>query len=117
MAGAADWKIDRLANVLHSSYVSKAGRVTHVSGLDRRSNPKHQPDIFVELRQNPANVLTPEQSRWTLANGHGRCMAVTPERTLLSVGEWQLHTAVEFLAVSLPKPPCNGRFTSETAAS
>jgi hypothetical protein len=25
------------------------------------------------------------------------------------------YMAVKFLAVSLPKPPCNGRFTSETA--
>jgi hypothetical protein len=29
-----------------------------------------------------------------LASGHGRCMAVTPERTLVSVGEWPLHVAV-----------------------
>ena len=50
-------------------------------------------------------------------------MAVTPERALVSVGEWSLHMAVTFLnrftsetAVSLPKPPCGGfGFRSETA--
>jgi hypothetical protein len=26
-----------------------------------------------------------------LANGHGRYMTVTPERALVSVGEWPLH--------------------------
>jgi hypothetical protein len=30
----------------------------------------------------------------TLASGHGRYMAVTPERTLFSVGEWPLHITV-----------------------
>ena len=30
-----------------------------------------------------------------LANGHGRYMAVTPERALVSVGEWPLHIAVK----------------------
>jgi hypothetical protein len=30
----------------------------------------------------------------TLASGHGRYITVTPERTLLSVGEWPLHIAV-----------------------
>ena len=50
-----------------------------------------------------------------LASGHGRYITVTPERALVSVGEWPLHIAVTFLTVSLPKPPCNGRFTSETA--
>jgi hypothetical protein len=29
-----------------------------------------------------------------LTNGHGRYMTVTPERTLVSVGEWPLHTTV-----------------------
>ena len=29
-----------------------------------------------------------------LASGHGRCITVTPERTLVSVGEWPLHIAV-----------------------
>ena len=40
-------------------------------------------------------------------------------RYFFSVGEWPLHMAVKCLTVSLPKPPvtppCNGRFTSETA--
>jgi hypothetical protein len=30
----------------------------------------------------------------TLASGHGRYITVTPERTLLSGGEWPLHIAV-----------------------
>ena len=51
-----------------------------------------------------------------LANGHGRYITATPERALVSVGECPLHLAVTFLNVSLPKPPCKGRFTSETAA-
>jgi hypothetical protein len=53
-----------------------------------------------------------------LTNGHGRYMTVTPERTLPSVfrcGMSVIYIAVKFLAVSLPKRPCNGRFTSETA--
>jgi hypothetical protein len=29
-----------------------------------------------------------------LTNGHGRHVAVTPERTRASVGEWPLHKAV-----------------------
>jgi hypothetical protein len=29
-----------------------------------------------------------------LTNGHGRYMAVTPERTILSVGEWPSHVTV-----------------------
>ena len=49
-----------------------------------------------------------------LANGHGRYITVTPERALVSVGEWPLHIAVKFLTVSLPKPPYGG-FRSETA--
>jgi hypothetical protein len=47
-----------------------------------------------------------------LASGHGRYITVTPERTLLSVGEWPLHIDI---AISLPKRFRNGRFTSETA--
>jgi hypothetical protein len=49
-----------------------------------------------------------------LTNGHGRYMAVTPERKLMSARKFPLNTAVKFLSVSLPKRPCNGRFTSET---
>ena len=49
-----------------------------------------------------------------LANPHGRYMSITPERALVSVGELPLHLGVKFLTVSLPKPGCNGRFTSET---
>jgi hypothetical protein len=49
-------------------------------------------------------------------NGHGRYITVTPERALSSVGGISVkYIAVKFLAVSLPKTPCNGRFTSETA--
>ena len=52
-----------------------------------------------------------------VANGHGRYITVTPERALVSVGEWPIkNTGVMFLTVSLPKPPCNDRFTSETVA-
>jgi hypothetical protein len=29
-----------------------------------------------------------------LTNGHGRCITVTPERALLSFGEWPLHIAI-----------------------
>ena len=29
-----------------------------------------------------------------LTNGHGRYITVTPERTLVSVGEWPLHITV-----------------------
>ena len=50
-----------------------------------------------------------------LTNGHGRYITVTPERTLTYV-RWGIsvkYIAVEFLAVSLPKPPFGG-FRSET---
>jgi hypothetical protein len=30
----------------------------------------------------------------SLTTGHGRYITVTPERTLVSVGEWPLHIAV-----------------------
>jgi hypothetical protein len=53
-----------------------------------------------------------------LTNGHGRYITVTPERTLVSVGEWPLHicySRYRFLTVSLPKRFRNGRFGSETA--
>ena len=53
-----------------------------------------------------------------LTNGHGRYITVTSERTLLSFVHWEIsveYIAVKFLAVSPPKPPCNGRFASATA--
>jgi hypothetical protein len=52
-----------------------------------------------------------------LASGHGRYITVTPEQTLVSVGEWPLHiTVIEtcVTAVSLLKTPCSS-FKSETA--
>ena len=52
-----------------------------------------------------------------LANGNGRCMAITTEQALLSVWEWPLHMNVgcKFITVSLLKRLHNDRFTSETA--
>jgi hypothetical protein len=52
-----------------------------------------------------------------LTNGHGRYITVTAERTPASVGEYPLnrYIAVKCLSVPFPKPPCNGRFASETA--
>jgi hypothetical protein len=57
---------------------------------------------------------------FALASSHGRYITVTPERTLVSVGEWPLHIAVINLypfhfgngfvtAVSLLKPPPGSR--------
>jgi hypothetical protein len=56
-----------------------------------------------------------------LASGHGRYITVTPERTLVSVGEWPLHVTCydrykffnrfTYETVTVR----NGRFTSETA--
>jgi hypothetical protein len=37
-----------------------------------------------------------------LASGHGRHTTVTPERTILSVGEWPLHVAVRYKFVLWP---------------
>jgi hypothetical protein len=54
-----------------------------------------------------------------LASGHGRYIAVKPERTLLSVGEWGMavtNNRYKFITASLPKRFRNGRFISETAA-
>jgi hypothetical protein len=63
-----------------------------------------------------------------LASRHSRYITATPERALVSVGEWPLHTMqynrYNYLtvlvpkryvtAVSLIKPPCGG-FRSKTA--
>jgi WD40 repeat protein len=37
-------------------------------------------------------VKDPHTRTLALASGHGRYITVTPERTLVSVGEWPLHT-------------------------
>jgi hypothetical protein len=34
----------------------------------------------------------------------------TPERALLSTGEWPLHGFQKCVTASIPKRPCNGRF-------
>jgi hypothetical protein len=64
-----------------------------------------------------------------LASGHDRYITVTPERALVSVGEWPLHIAVAVInlygqpfhfrsgyvtVIYLLKPPC-GSFRIETA--
>jgi hypothetical protein len=53
----------------------------------------------------------------TLASGHGRYITVTPEQTLVPVGEWPLHvySRYKFITVSLPKRLRDGHFASETA--
>jgi hypothetical protein len=65
----------------------------------------------VELGQYPANVLAPIKPL-PLTNGHGRYMTVTPERTLMSVGELPLQVAVKIYnpTFSIPKRLRNGRF-------
>jgi hypothetical protein len=44
----------------------------------------------------PVKDSTPESRMkpLALASGHGRYITATPERALLSVGEWPLHIAV-----------------------
>jgi hypothetical protein len=58
-------------------------------------------------------------SHLNLTNGHGRYITVTPERALLSDGEWPLlyiyYKRYKFVTASLPKRLRNGRFASETA--
>jgi hypothetical protein len=61
----------------------------------------------------------------TFASGHGRYITATPERALLSVGEWPLHIYNRYkfspfhfqnsyvTAISILKPPC-GVFRSES---
>jgi hypothetical protein len=62
------------------------------------------PPFEVDLRE-PQDLrrrteITPVKDSQTrikslaLASGHGRYVTVTPERTLVSVGEWPLHIAV-----------------------
>jgi hypothetical protein len=46
-----------------------------------------------------------------LASGHGRYITVTPERALVSVGEWPLHTAV----INLPPRHFRNGFVTVTA--
>ena len=43
--------------------------------------------LFIELRQNQVNILTPDTRKkpLPLANGHVRYITATPERRLLSV--------------------------------
>jgi hypothetical protein len=69
---------------------------------------------------NPATKIpTPECSTQplALASGHGRHTAVALERTLVSVGEWPLHTAIIIFKrfTSETVSHRNGRFASETA--
>jgi hypothetical protein len=49
-------------------------------------------------------------------HGHGRYITVTPERPLVSVGEWPLHVynRYQFLTVSLLRPPCWCIFPAST---
>ena len=54
-----------------------------------------------------------------LTNGHGRYMLHDRYTRTDTCIRWEMsvkYIAVKFLAVSLPKRPCNGRFTSETTA-
>jgi hypothetical protein len=66
-----------------------------------------------DLRRRTGIIPVPAKDSHT----HTR-ITVTPERALVSVGEWPLHIAVKkILTASLPKRfrNLNGRFTSETA--
>ena len=52
----------------------------------------------------------------TLANGHGRYITATPERTLyVRWGMAVTYSFYKFVTVSIPKWFRNGRFNSETA--
>jgi hypothetical protein len=76
------------------------------------------PDKHSDTRIKMINVTHFRIKPLALTNDHGRCIAVAPERKLASLGKFPLNVkyiAVKLLAVSLPKMPCNGRFTSETA--
>jgi hypothetical protein len=42
----------------------------------------------------PGKPSDPRIKPLPLTNGHGRYINVTPERTILSVGEWPLHITV-----------------------
>jgi hypothetical protein len=76
-----------------------------------------------DLRRRTEIILIPVKDPHTrikslaLTNGHGRYITATPERALVSVGEWPLHAynRYKFVTASLPKRLRNGRFTSETA--
>jgi hypothetical protein len=56
-------------------------------------------------------IPTPEKPL-AVASGHGRYIAVTPEREILSVWEWPLHITISLYAMAvsllLLKPPCGG---------
>jgi hypothetical protein len=59
------------------------------------------PSVFVSLPCNTTHrVPTLSGTRikpFSLANGHGRYITVTPERALVSVGGWLLHIKVIIL--------------------
>ena len=84
-----------------------------------KANPSTTEDLKEGTGMMPGEHSHTRIKPLALASGHGRhiTITVTPERALVSVGEWPLplHIAVTFLDVSLPKPPCNGRFNSETS--
>jgi hypothetical protein len=84
-----------------------------ISGLD----PFRISDPFLHLTALEEAEITPGEDSDTrikplaLTNGHGRYMAVIPERTLASVGGCPLniYIPVKFLSVSLLKPPSGSR--------
>jgi len=80
----------KLQTAVNSYYVSYAA---HASGVDWVSAPLP----FVTITTLDGAEIKPGKRPYTrikplpLTNGHGRGITVTPERTLLSVGEWPLH--------------------------
>jgi hypothetical protein len=69
---------------LHILYQSPSFEVDHRDTWDLRRRTEIIPVKDCHTRIKPL----------ALASDHGRYLTVTPERTLLSVGEWPLHTAV-----------------------
>jgi hypothetical protein len=122
----------------HMNFQPRASKAQHFYFLQKRPLPLHvtpeqtlqSPFFKVEagttqdLRRR--TEITPVKHSHTrmkplaLASGHGRYITVTPEREILSVGEWPLHISVINLqpfhfrngyvtAVSLLKPPPGSR--------
>jgi hypothetical protein len=56
-----------------------------------RDAPRGPQDLRRRTGIMPSKHSDPRMKPLALASGHGRHITITPERTLLSVGEWPLH--------------------------
>jgi hypothetical protein len=66
---------------------------SHLHSNPRPAGPRGPKDLRRRTGIIPAKDSNTGIKPLALASGHGRYITVTPERTLVSVGEWPLHIA------------------------